>query len=158
MATLALVMGALAISPVASATTYGVTVNSNPSYSLGQNIKVNGTVSPAPGPDTGTFVVVMNPAGRIVLLGEANVNASTGFWSFSAVAGGTTYWTAGTYTVNATWGANGTPIFNTATFTYSTTPVPEFPSSVLPLLLFAGVAVAMILARLAAKQNLRLGF
>ena len=104
----------------AAQTTYTITVATDmPSYVTGQTIKVTGTVSPAPGPSTAVFVKVLNPAGKVVTVGDSPVGATTGAYNFTLVAGGTADWTTGTYKVNATWGAYPPTIFHTATFAYT---------------------------------------
>lgn len=110
----------LTASGVAVSATYSITAATDmPSYTSGQTIKVTGTVSPAPGPNTAVFVKVINPSGKVVVPGYAPVDGTTGAYEFDSVAGGSADWTSGTYTVNATWGAYPPTIFHTTTFAYS---------------------------------------
>lgn len=117
------IVATLLVAQVASAqTTYTITVQTNaPAYVSGQQIKIAGTVSPAPGPSTGVSVRVTNPVGHLVAIGDASVGATSGSYSYNFTAGGSAYWTTGTYTVNATWGAYPPTIFKTTTFAYNAT-------------------------------------
>ena len=90
-------------------------------YGPGQTIKVTGSVSPAPGPSTAVALKVLNPAGTVVAVGETSVGASSGLYNYTFVAGGSSAWSSGTYTLNATWGAYPPQIYAKATFAYSTT-------------------------------------
>jgi len=103
-------------------TTYTITVKTDSaSYTTGQLIKITGSVSPPPGPSTAVTVRIFNPSKpmQLVYVAEANVSASTGAFNSSLVAGGGPGWIAGTYTVNATWGAFPPVIFQTASFNYT---------------------------------------
>jgi len=106
----------------ASAQTYTITVSTDvKSYVSGQQIKVSGTVSPAPGPSTAVGVRIFGPGGShpLVAVGDAPVGSTTGDYNYTFVAGGSSQWTTGTYTVNATWGAYPPAIFHTTTFNYT---------------------------------------
>ena len=103
-------------------TSYTLTVSTDkPSYASGQAIQVSGKVSPAPGPNTAVFLEIINPHGVVVAPGEAQVGASTGSYNYTFVAGGTSSWVSGTYTVNATWGAYPPQVDAVATFQYAPT-------------------------------------
>ena len=103
---------------------YSLTVQSDsPSYSGNSNITITGQVSPAPGPNTAVLVRVFNPNSVIATAAEVAVNGTTGLYSVSFVAGGSSAWVDGRYTVNATWGAYGTVIFKTAAFSWTSSPV-----------------------------------
>jgi hypothetical protein len=110
---------------VVSAAGYTITVKTDlSSYTSGQEIKISGAISPAPGAaSTAVLVRIFNPSSHplLVYAGEANVSASTGDYNATLVAGGSSEWTTGTYTVNATWGGFLPPIFRTTTFTYTAT-------------------------------------
>jgi hypothetical protein len=109
---------------VAAQTTYTLKVSTDSSsYIAGQSIKITGSVSPAPGPSTGVTLKVVNPSGTVVAVGEADVGASSGSYNYTLVAGGSSGWTTGTYTVNATWGAYAPQIYAQAKFSYSPTAV-----------------------------------
>ena len=115
---------------VAAQTTYTLTVSTgSASYITGQAIKITGSVTPAPGPSTGVALKVINPSGTVVAVGEAAVGASSGEYNYSLVAGGSSSWTTGMYTVNATWGAYAPQIYARATFSYSPTTVTTTTSS-----------------------------
>jgi len=111
--------------PVSAQTSYHVYVATDRgSYSNGQNIGISGWVHPlgsvvGPGPDTAVFLRVFNPTGTLVAVGDAPVNATTGDYSYSIVAGGTPSWVVGTYTVNATWGAYPPTVYGTTTFAFT---------------------------------------
>lgn len=102
------------------AVSYSITVQTDKTAYTGANaILITGKVVPAPGPNTAVFVSILNPYASPVDFGSEAVDPNTGAFSHKTVAGGTGNWTSGTYTVNATWGAFGTVVFQTATFTYS---------------------------------------
>lgn len=114
----------LALSGVASAVTYSISVQTNSSTYLGApTITVSGQVSPAPGPNTAVFVRVFNPNGVVATAGQVNVNGTTGLYSETFAAGGSTNWVNGNYVVNATWGAYGPVIFALANFAWSSSPI-----------------------------------
>lgn len=124
---LCLASGMLLFSRSAGGTqsTYAMTLTTDSSsYFPGQAIHVSGTITPAPGPNTGAFVRVASSGGTVVLLGEADVGATSGKFTFNATAGGTPSWQSGTFTVNATWGAYGPLISCTRTFGYGTSVTP----------------------------------
>ncbi|MDA4129066.1 MAG: hypothetical protein OK422_06405 [Thaumarchaeota archaeon] len=115
-----LLIGAIAV----NAKTFSVTVKTDKTTYVGSaSIHVSGTVTPAPGPNTAAFVRVSNPNKSLVLAGPASVNATTGSYSFSGVAGGNSRWITGTYLVNVTWGAYPPTIKNTTAFFYSPRPL-----------------------------------
>jgi len=94
------------------------------SYYSGQTIGISGGVHPlgstaGPGPDTAVFLRISNPNGTLVAIGDAPVNATTGAFMYSVVAGGTSSWVPGTYTVNATWGAYPPAVYGTTTFAFT---------------------------------------
>jgi len=153
-----------AFAPAASAATYTVSVQTSaPSYSGSQAIPITGTVSPAPGANTGIIITIENSNGSVADVDEVNPNASTGAFNYTSHPGGNAAWTAGTYTVNATWGGDGTSASAVATFKYSltattttstittsvatTNPAPEFPSSALAIVALVAVAMAAVLSR-----------
>ncbi len=110
-----------AVQGAAAVTTYTITVSTNASsYASGQQIKITGTVSPAPGPSTGVTIRLFGPTGNLLGAYPAPVAATTGAYNYTVVAGGSSGWTSGTYTVNSTWGAYPPEISNKTTFTYST--------------------------------------
>ena len=110
---------------VSAQTSYHVYVfTDRSSYSNGQTIGISGGVHPlgtvvGPGPDTAVFLRVFNPTGTLVAVGDAPVNATTGAYTYSIVAGGTPSWVVGTYTVNATWGAYPPTVYGTTTFAFT---------------------------------------
>jgi hypothetical protein len=94
------------------------------SYYSGQTIGISGGVHPlgstaGPGPDTAVFLRIFNPNGTLVAIGDAPVNATTGAFMYSVVAGGTPSWLSGMYTVNATWGAYPPAVYGTTTFAFT---------------------------------------
>jgi len=110
----------VALSVPVSAVSYSVTVHTDSAIYVGSSsISITGQVSPAPGANTSVLLRVYNPSMVLVGASEAPVNGTTGSYSYSFVAGGTSSWVAGTYTVNATWGAYGPAVFQTATFSWS---------------------------------------
>lgn len=108
------------------AVSYTISVQTDyPTYSGVSTIHITGQVSPAPGPNTATFVSVLNPHGDPVDYGVEQVDANTGAFSHSTVTGGAgplaAAWISGTYTVNASWGSSGTVAYQTTTFAYTAT-------------------------------------
>ncbi|MDG6918091.1 MAG: hypothetical protein JRN62_01415 [Nitrososphaerota archaeon] len=121
----------LAAQGTVAQTSYTLTVSTDKSsYASGQAIHVTGRVIPAPGPNTAVFLEVINPHDTIVAPGEATVSAATGLYNYTFVAGGTSAWVAGTYTVNATWGAYPPQVNATATFQYAPSVVTSTSSSI----------------------------
>jgi cobalamin biosynthesis Mg chelatase CobN len=122
---------AFLIGPAFAATTYTVSVRTDAaSYSAAQPITTSGIVSPAPGPNTAVIVTMINPDGKTVVdIQDDPVNPSTGAYTQITVAGGSAGWVAGTYSVNATWGGNGSTATMITTFAYSPTPTSTTTSS-----------------------------
>jgi len=113
---------AQAFTPVHAAATYTITLQTDaPSYSGAQPIKITGVISPAPGPNTGVIITVKNPSGTVADINEVFPNPSDGTFSDTSVPGGNAAWTAGTFTVNATWGGGSATASKVATFVYSPT-------------------------------------
>jgi hypothetical protein len=154
----------LAFAPAASAVTYTVGLQTSASsYSGTQAIPITGTVSPAPGANTGVIITIENSNGSLADVDEVNPSASTGAFNYTSHPGGNAAWIAGTYTVNATWGGDGTSASAVVTFTYlpgtttttstittsigTTNPAPEFPSSALAIVALVAVAMAAVLSR-----------
>ena len=101
-------------------TTRTLTVSTDSaSYSASQTIRITGSLSPAPGPSTAVTLKLINPSGTVLAVWEAEVGATSGLFNHTLVAGGTSGWTEGTYTVNATWGAYPPQIYANTTFAYS---------------------------------------
>ena len=117
----AVVFALLVCLPAAAATpSYKVTVQTNSSsYVGGATVSVSGQVSPAPGPNTAVYIKVVSPSDALVTAMEASVNGTTGSYSASFVAGGSASWVDGSYVVNATWGAYGSPTFAVTDFGWS---------------------------------------
>jgi hypothetical protein len=110
----------LLVQPVAAVTTFSISVGTDASSYVGAHqVKVTGSVTPAPGPNTAVFVRVISPNKTIVVLGSAAVNATSGAFEFDFVAGGTTAWVTGIYTVNATWGAYPPTVSRFASFAWA---------------------------------------
>jgi len=102
----------------AAGETVNVATNSG-TYSTGSVIQVSGTVSPAPAAsNTAVVVTTKGPAGAVDT-GTANVATGSGAYTYTFVAGGSTLWVTGTYTVNATYGGPGGTGSGTATFAYT---------------------------------------
>src|SRR5712692_3501115 len=93
----------LALAPLLSSVVAAtVTVSASPaSVTEGVLISITGTVSPAPGAGFNAFIQVTNPQGKAVTSASQGVDPTTGAFSYSFNAGGTTLWTTGTYTVTA---------------------------------------------------------
>ncbi|MDG7008365.1 MAG: hypothetical protein JRN06_09020 [Nitrososphaerota archaeon] len=91
------------------------------SYFGTQPILISGSVTPAPGASTGVVFTIVNPSGTKLGYWNADVNGTTGDFSYSIVAGGSSAWVAGTYTVNATWGAYPPQVYAHSTFSWSPT-------------------------------------
>ena len=114
----------LGLSGAASASSYSLSVGTNsPSYSGNASITVSGQVTPAPGVSSAVLVRVFDPSMNLTTADEAPVNATTGLYNCTFVAGGSSLWIDGTYTVNATWGALGPVIFTTTTFSWSSSAI-----------------------------------
>ena len=104
----------------AEASSYTLTVGTTVSSYFGPaTVDVSGQVSPAPGANTSVIVRVFNPTNALVVVVEATVNATTGSYGATFVAGGSQAWVDGDYVVNATWGAYGPVIFATASFVWA---------------------------------------
>ncbi len=111
-----------ALVPAYAATSYTITVQTaSPSYSGAQPIAISGVVSPAPGANTAVIITIKNSAGSVADVVYSNPDPSSGSYSGTSVPGGNPAWTAGTFTVNATWGGNGSTASMVTTFTYSPT-------------------------------------
>ncbi len=108
------------IIPAHAATTYTVTVQTDQaSYTGTQPVKITGTVSPAPGPNTGVVITIKNQTGAVADIDEVIPSATNGSFSYTSIPGGNPAWGNGTFSVNATWGGNGATASDVATFTYS---------------------------------------
>jgi len=88
-----------------------------PSYSGNEPIIITGAISPTPGANTGVVITTRNPGGNIVDTGVTNPS-SVGSFNYTLVPGGPA-WTAGTFSVNATWGGSGGTASRVVTFKYS---------------------------------------
>jgi len=105
--------------PAHAASTITLTTD-QPSYTGAQTIKMSGTVSPAPGPNTGVVIQTKNPNGMIIDIDEVTPDAASGKYSYTLYPAGSANWVDGTYVVNATWGdSNGNVAFVTAGFHYT---------------------------------------
>ena len=104
----------------AAQTTYSLSVSTDQSsYAGSQTIQITGSVSPAPGPSTAVTLKLISPDKTVLGVWEAPVGASTGLFNYSLVAGGSSSWIAGTFTVNATWGAYPPQLYKQTTFAWS---------------------------------------
>ena len=117
-----IIVALLFTTQAAFATTYTITVATDAtSYIAGQTIKVTGSVLPTPGPSTAATIRICLTACKagnaVVAAVPAGIGASTGEFNYTFVAGGPN-WAAGTYAVNATWGAYPPTIFHVTTFAY----------------------------------------
>jgi len=151
----------LGASPV-FAQTYTLTLKTNASsYSGTSPIYISGTVTPAPGANTGVIITIRNSAGAIADVNEVNV-LTNGSYSWTSYPGASSYWTSGIFSVNATWGSSEATLSQVVTFTYtaatSTTSstqtsvttsstVAEFPSSALAIVALVAVGVVAALSR-----------
>ena len=116
------VMLTLAAGGAVAQSTYTLKVQTDQaSYSASQTIKISGSVAPAPGPSTAVTLKLINPSGTVLGVWSAEVGATSGLYNFSLVAGGSAGWTAGTYKVNATWGAYPPQLYAQSIFAYSPT-------------------------------------
>lgn len=104
-----------------------VTVSVSPTSLSGSGtFTVSGSVVAASGSVSNTAVVitVKNPSGAVVSTGQATVGGtgSSGTYTTTFVAGGTSSWPGGTYTVTATYGTilGGTPASASSSFLYLT--------------------------------------
>ena len=114
---LALVV-AIASPVLAASYTLSVQTTST-TYTGSVNITVTGQVSPAPGQNTSVLLRVYNPGKALATFADVPVNGTTGQYSFTFAAGGSSAWVGGTYLVNATWGAYGPVIFKVVTFSWT---------------------------------------
>jgi len=89
------------------------------SYSGAQSLTVFGTVSPTPTTTTYISITAKSPTGATVLSGVSAVSTSDGSYSQGFVTGGSSSWTSGTYTVNATYVSGTISGSETTTFAYS---------------------------------------
>jgi hypothetical protein len=73
-------------------------------YSGADTIIISGDVSPAPtSGNTAVVLTVENPSGTNVNINPASVAAGTGAFIYSFVAGGTSSWISGNYTIGSTY-------------------------------------------------------
>jgi hypothetical protein len=109
----------LVLGPVAAfGATSTMTLSTNSaSYSGMANITISGTISPAPTVASNVIITTVGTAGAVDI-GSSPVATGTGAFSYTLVSGGNANWVSGTYTVNATWGAQGNTATKTTTFTY----------------------------------------
>jgi len=120
-----------ALSGAASAVSYSLTVHTDSSsYVASSSVSITGEVSPAPGANTSVLLRIYNPNMTLVAGFAASVNGTTGSYSSTFVAGSSSSWTEGTYTVNATWGAYGPVVFKTTTFSWALSATSTTTSSV----------------------------
>jgi len=117
----ALVLVLLA-APVFAQTTYKITVTTDSaSYSGTQAVHVSGSVSPSPGASQAASFTVTNPGGTTYpLAGTANIDPTTGDFTFVFNTGGTYYTASGTYTLTAEYAGD----YGSTTFTYSPSVTP----------------------------------
>jgi hypothetical protein len=156
---------ALALVP-AAAVSYTMSVQTEKaSYTNLETIRITGAVSPTPGPNNGVFITVKNSNGELVDIASVEVDATYGSFSHNTVAGGTSSWIDGRYTVNASWGGSGNLMYRTTTFLYSygitttttstaqtttestTSVIPEFNAQALLLVSIISLAAAALLAK-----------
>ena len=104
-----------------------VTVAVSPTSVIGAgNLTVSGAVTAASGSVGGTAatVTVENPNGDNVIVAEAPISGtgSSGTYSLTLTAGGTSSWIGGTYKITATYGTlvNSAPATESTTFVYAT--------------------------------------
>ena len=102
---------------VTSAATYAVTVTTDmSSYSGSEAVHVSGSVSPSPGASQAVSFTVTNPGGTSYPLpGTANIDPTTGDFTFVFNTGGTYYTASGSYTLTAEYDGN----FGSTTFSYT---------------------------------------
>lgn len=158
----------LLVGAPAYAQTYTMTLKTSaPSYVGTAPIYISGTITPAPGPNTGVIITIRNAQNAIADVNEVPV-LSNGSYSWTSFPGANSYWTSGTFAVNATWGNGGSTLSQIVTFTYtaaattSTTSqtsvtnatsstVAEFPSGAVSLVALAVIGVVAVLSRKAAS-------
>ena len=167
---------AFSVAPVHAAGAYSVFLQTDQSsYSGAQSIKITGTITPPPGPNTAVIITVKNSAGSVADINEVTPSSTNGSFSDVSIAGGNSAWVSGMFSVNATWGGDGATATNFVTFSYSstpatitttigtttttttipTTPAPEFPSGVLAAVTLVGMAGVAILSRRIALRPVR---
>lgn len=116
----ALVLLSLAVAEPAHAAGYSVSLQTDrSSYSGTQPIVVTGTVSPPPGEGTAVIISITDPTGALADVYEAVPDPATGAFSYTSHPGGNPAWTSGTFTVNATWGGDGSSATRIVTFAYA---------------------------------------
>ena len=114
-------LGSQALVP-AYATTYTMTLHTDASsYSGSQPIHITGSVSPAPGPNTGVIITIKNSANGLADVTEVAPSSTTGSFNYTSVPGGSAAWITGSYSVNATWGGDGATASQVVTFSYTAT-------------------------------------
>jgi hypothetical protein len=84
------------------------------SYSGSQTITISGTITPAAS-GVNVFIQTSNPQGTLVDAASVTTNPTTGAFTYSLVAGGSSSWISGTYTVTAT----SPTASGTTSFTYN---------------------------------------
>jgi len=110
----------LVLGPVAAlgATSTMTLATNAASYSGQADITVSGTISPAPTIASNVIITTTGTSGAVDI-NSVPVGTGTGTFTYTIVAGGNANWVSGTYTVNATWGAQGNTATKTTTFTYT---------------------------------------
>ena len=87
---------------------------------VGTQILVNGTISPAPGAgsQTSATIQIKDSSGTLIFIASAPVDGATGAFNYTVVSG--PGWKNGTYTVNVVWAAtySGTAYTGSTTFAY----------------------------------------
>ena len=88
------------------------------SYTTNYPILVNGSVSPAPNAPSSVTLIVTGPAG-VAATATSRVSSINGSYSYTLVAGGSSVWVVGTYTVTAICVQGGATETATTQFTYA---------------------------------------
>lgn len=96
----------------------GTVVDVNATSVYGKSVNVSGMITPNPGAGQEVSIAVTAPDGANVLSAVVPVSSATGAYNYTAVAGGSSHWINGTYSVSATWGTISQAYTNTTTFAY----------------------------------------
>jgi len=114
------------LSPLAFAAANTISVSTGASsYSGSQAISIVGTATPAPVSGSQILIEVSNPSSTVVFADSVAPSPTTGAFSDSFGAGGSSAWVTGTYTVTASLTG-----YTAGTYTFSYTATPStIPSS-----------------------------
>jgi len=111
----------LVLGPLAAFGASAMTISTNVppgGYSGQADITISGTITPTPTVASNVIITTRGSMGAVDI-GSTPVSTSTGAFTYTLVSGGNAAWVSGQYTVNGTWGAQGSTATATTTFAYT---------------------------------------